>query len=276
MSQNLPDLPLPLLFFASVALTLLRYVVIAGVLFVAFWIAGGRALVQRKIQKRALDVRALLREIAWSVTSMFVFAALGLILRSMREAELTQFYVDVDDYGMLWALLSVPLLLVLHDAYFYWVHRFMHVSKEVFKRVHLVHHLSHDPTPFAMYAFHPIEATIEFAFIPLAMIVLPLHPMSLMAFVLASAAINAYGHLGYEMMPSGFTKHRVLGIFNTSTHHNLHHSSTHYNFGLYFTFWDRVMGTLHPRYHDIFEERAQRPLLTPMEVPEAVVVKMSN
>jgi sterol desaturase/sphingolipid hydroxylase (fatty acid hydroxylase superfamily) len=43
------------------------------------------------------------------------------------------------------------------------------------------------------------------------------------------------------------------GWIATTTHHDLHHSSGH-NFGFYFTFWDRWMGTEHPRYREAFRE----------------------
>ncbi len=38
----------------------------------------------------------------------------------------------------------------------------------------------------------------------------------------------------------------------TTTHHDLHHADRRWNFGLYFTFWDRLMGTEHPDYHARF------------------------
>lgn len=41
---------------------------------------------------------------------------------------------------------------------------------------------------------------------------------------------------------------------NTSTHHNLHHQQGNYNFGLYFNFWDRMMGTNHPQYAETFDQ----------------------
>jgi len=35
---------------------------------------------------------------------------------------------------------------------------------------------------------------------------------------------------------------------NTSVAHNAHHDGARYNFGFYFLFWDRWMGTLDPSY----------------------------
>jgi sterol desaturase/sphingolipid hydroxylase (fatty acid hydroxylase superfamily) len=44
-------------------------------------------------------------------------------------------------------------------------------------------------------------------------------------------------------------------------HHDLHHSEGRHNFGLYFTWWDRMMGTEHPDYHARFETVAQKTRL---------------
>ena len=62
------------------------------------------------------------------------------------------------------------------------------------------------------------------------------------------------GHLGFELFPKGFTQHRLTWWLNTSTHHNLHHQRAGYNFGLYFNYWDKIMGTNHPDYQEIFDE----------------------
>ena len=51
---------------------------------------------------------------------------------------------------------------------------------------------------------------------------------------------------------------RWTGWWNTTTHHDLHHSSGNTNFGLYFTWWDRWMGTEHPRYREEFRKVTAR------------------
>ena len=51
-------------------------------------------------------------------------------------------------------------MILLHDTYFYWAHRAMHHPK-IYRHVHLVHHLSQNPSPWAAFAFHPFEAVIE-------------------------------------------------------------------------------------------------------------------
>jgi len=58
-----------------------------------------------------------------------------------------------------------------------------------------------------------------------------------------SATIN---HAGVEIYPSGkygkWFGHWIIG----ATHHDQHHRKFNYNFGLYFTFWDKWMGTESP------------------------------
>jgi Delta7-sterol 5-desaturase len=61
---------------------------------------------------------------------------------------------------------------------------------------------------------------------------------------------NVMGHAGVELMPRALADSRWFGWINATTHHDLHHSSFHYNYGLYFTWWDRMMGTEHPRYRE--------------------------
>ena len=54
---------------------------------------------------------------------------------------------------------------LMHRRAFYWMHRFMHLPG-IFKAVHKVHHLSHNPSPWAAFSFHPLEAIIEAGILP--------------------------------------------------------------------------------------------------------------
>jgi len=63
---------------------------------------------------------------------------------------------------------------------------------------------------------------------------------------------NVIGHLGLELAPAGFTRRRGWRHSTTTTHHALHHARPRGNFGLYFTWWDRIMGTEHPAYRETF------------------------
>jgi len=62
------------------------------------------------------------------------------------------------------------------------------------------------------------------------------------------------GHCGFELFPSWFMRSRLGWFMNTITHHGQHHEKFVTNFGLYFNFWDRLMGTNHRQYEERFEQ----------------------
>jgi hypothetical protein len=64
---------------------------------------------------------------------------------------------------------------------------------------------------------------------------------------------------------AGMAAPALFWRFDTTTHHDLHHNGSFaHNFGLYFTWWDRIMGTEHPQYRAIFREVTGRaPALGP-------------
>jgi len=128
----------------------------------------------------------------------------------------------------------------------------------LYERIHKVHHLSKDPTPWAAFSFHPSEALIELAFVPALIFTIPLHFSSLLILSLWQIGFNVMGHLGYEVFPQGMVKHPLFKWLNTSTNHNMHHKYVRCNYGLYFNIWDRIMHTNHAKYEETFEEVTAR------------------
>ena len=70
-------------------------------------------------------------------------------------------------------------------------------------------------------------------------------------------ARNAIGHCGYELFPARRDGRPLFDWMTTVTHHDLHHAHAGWNLGLYFTWWDRWMGTEHPEYHARFRAAAK-------------------
>lgn len=140
----------------------------------------------------------------------------------------------------------------MHDTYFYWAYRIMH-HPWLFKMIHLVHHKSTNPSPWAAYAFHLFEAIVESLIFVIFLFTIPIHSIHLMTFFVFSLVYNVYRHLGFEIYPKGFNEYWLGKWMNTSVSHNLHHQYFKGNYGLYFTIWDRLMGTLRPDYDTAFE-----------------------
>jgi Delta7-sterol 5-desaturase len=232
-------------------LNLLRYVVFALPAFVFFHRRTPRRFLSRRLGPGPVSEKQARREIFYSLGSLAIFGLVGVWMYALAEAGLSRFYSD-DRYGPVWFVLSIPVMLLVHDTYFYWTHRFMH-WKPIFKYVHKVHHLSHDPSPLAAYAFHPLEAVIEAGIGPLILLTLPVHRGAFLIFLTIQLFINVIGHLGFELYPRGFLRSSVGRWFNTTTHHHQHHQRMKWNFGLYFNVWDRLLGTNHPQYESTFE-----------------------
>lgn len=233
-------------------LVALRYAVLAGGALVLITAFSGR-LRHRRIQPVPFSRKQLWRETGYSMLTALIFAAVGLFTLTLsREWGLSKVYFDPAQHGPVWLVLSVPVVILMHDTYFYWTHRFMHLPG-VYERVHKVHHLSTNPSPLAAMAFHPIEAVIEAGVLVVLTTLVPIHVGVLVVWALYMFATNVMGHLGYELLPRGLAAHPLFGWLNTATGHNQHHRTFRTNFGLYTTIWDRLMGTQHPRYVELYD-----------------------
>ena len=239
-------------FLTTFVLISLRYIFFAGVLYLIFYIWGKRKFFRFKIQQKFPENKNIVREISYSFLSLFIFALVGSSLFILRKHGYTKMYLQFSEHSVAYFIFSVFAFIVIHDTYFYWTHRLMH-RKELYKYVHKVHHLSTNPTPWAAFAFHPLEAVVEVGIVPLMMFLIPLHPYAILIWVLYQTGMNVMGHLGFEMFPAGFTTGKISKWHNTSVHHNMHHKLVRCNYGLYYNFWDRIMGTNHAQYDQEFE-----------------------
>src|SRR4051812_36213762 len=137
----------------------LRYAVPASIAFGVFWVWKWEAFAHRRIQARRPSNKAFARELRYSLSTACVFATVGLMTFHLNRAGILRMYPHVAQRGWVYWGASVVAAIVIHDAYFYWTHRAMHHPR-LFKLVHRVHHLSTSPSPWAAYAFGPIEALV--------------------------------------------------------------------------------------------------------------------
>lgn len=230
-----------------------KYFLVAGPAFLIFYIFLKGKISHKKIQSNFPKLKDYGREIFFSTLSIIIFSVPPLLmLYSDSIRPHTTFYEHIPDHGWLYAVLAFPLMLLMHDTYFYWAHRLMHHPK-LFRFVHLLHHRSNNPSPWAAYAFHPVEAVIESLVFVIFLFTIPVHTIHLTFFFIFSLVYNVYGHLGFELYPRGFNRHWLGKWLNTSVCHNQHHQYFKGNYGLYFTIWDRLMGTLRKDYDKSFD-----------------------
>jgi lathosterol oxidase len=216
----------------------LRYLLSCGVVELSVrYLPGPRARPLRAVDpsdaQRSMEFRA-------SLEAGAIFALQFLPLVYLVPRGWTQLYFDVDDYGWAYYVASLLLALIIHDAYFYWTHRWMH-RPVVFKRVHAHHHRSIAPTPWTSFSFHALESIVQGGIHLLLPLAIPLHVSALGAFVLWTNLYGALLHCGHDVFPPQWRA--GLRWLNTALEHEAHHGGARGNFGLYFSFWDRVCGT---------------------------------
>ena len=228
-----------------------RYAIFAiGVWFV-LWVLLSGVMAGRKIRAATPPARQMLVEFLISIRSVAIFSTIGLLTFSLQKAGWLPGPMLAATWGPLWFAASLILMIVAHDAYFYWSHRLMH-DPRLFRRFHRRHHLSHNPSPFTAYSFDLAEAAVMASFVPLWMIVVPTPWPAVGLFMLHQIVRNTLGHSGYEVMPARNNGRPLFDWLTTTTHHDLHHAQAGFNYGLYFTWWDRWMCTEHPEYHARF------------------------
>ncbi|MEZ4686353.1 MAG: sterol desaturase family protein [Bacteroidia bacterium] len=245
-------------FFFPVIGNLLRYFLFAGAAFLIFYVLFPGKFSVNKIQNRVARRRDFVREILHSMQSSLIIGLVIALFAFTPLRQYTQLYNDVHTFPLWWMPISLLLAMLLHDSWFYWMHRAIH-HPVLYKTVHLVHHKSVNPSPWASFSFHFMEALAEAMIVPLIMLLIPVHISTLLLFGLVSFLINVYGHLGYEIAPRWFRHSFLFRILNSSVYHNLHHSRFRGNYSLYFRHWDRLMGTEHPDYVKEYDRiQAQR------------------
>jgi Delta7-sterol 5-desaturase len=247
--------------FVTLAHDFFRYLFGAGGVYLLINVCLAPWLTSRKIRAATPDWHQMSGEILASLRTVLIFTTVGVLLTLAAIAGYLNIYSNIQTYGLLWFWASVVLIIVVHDGYFYWAHWLMHRHRWL-RRFHLQHHKSYNPTAFTSYAFDPVEAIIQAVFLPLFVLFVPMHPLAIFIFTSHMMLRNALGHCGHEVFPANSRGCPAFGWMTTVTHHDLHHAHAGYNLGLYFSWWDRWMGTEHPSYLEEYARVANRQLRT--------------
>jgi sterol desaturase/sphingolipid hydroxylase (fatty acid hydroxylase superfamily) len=246
-----------LMFFQGFIAQAVSYFAIVGLLYLCFWKWGEAKFRNARIQDRK---RVDGKQIAFEVkNTLIVFLAgmpMTLVISFLYSSGSTKLTSNAATIGWPMIALTLAILLIFNDAWFYFWHRLLHHPK-LFRYVHAVHHKSVDVNPFSSYSFHWFEGMILGAWVLPVVIFVPIYLPMIGLLHGIGLANNVMSHLGYELFPRWLLKVPLLRWINTSTFHNLHHSSFKGNYGLMFRFWDRVFGTELDNYESSFQKRGE-------------------
>jgi methylsterol monooxygenase/4-alpha-methyl-delta7-sterol-4alpha-methyl oxidase len=141
---------------------------------------------------------------------------------------------------MIW---QIALFMIGEDFLFYWAHRFLHVPW-VYPYVHKIHHTYTHTVSIATEYAHPIE-WICGNVIPSNFVAILLgkrvHLFTYLMWIVMIITESIDAHSGYEF---SFSPYRILPFSGSSDFHYYHHVAVSGNYGSWFTFWDRMCGTV--------------------------------
>ncbi|KAK3848047.1 MAG: putative sterol delta 5,6-desaturase [Linnemannia gamsii] len=174
----------------------------------------------------------------------------------------SQLYSNIHNFGPLGPLVS-PLLdgwgfvfvscvafLLFTDFGIYWVHRLLH-HPLVYKRLHKPHHKWIIPTPYSSHAFHFLDGYLQSVPYHIFVFVCPMHKYIYLGMFGAVNLWSVLIHDGEYKLDSA--------LVNSAAHHAVHHLYFNYNYGQYFTLWDRIGGSYRkPKYEEHFETKKNK------------------
>lgn len=233
---------LAIFFFAI----LFRYFLAAGIFYYYYYVWKSGEYSSKRLSRRKPKKGQLNQEIIWSVKASVIFALAGTILYWLWTRDLTAIYLSPEEFGYWYLPVSLILILLIHETYYYWVHRLMHHPR-IYKSVHKVHHDSLTPTPWTAFSFHPWESLLEAIILPVILLIIPVNIFVLAFYLLLMTLSSVINHLDIEIYPEKFQKSWLGKLFIGATHHHYHHAEFNTNYGLYFTFWDKLMRTESPK-----------------------------
>ncbi|RXJ49587.1 sterol desaturase family protein [Gelidibacter gilvus] len=221
---------------------LVRYFMTAGLFYLYYLNTKNRNTSAEILSQRPVKKDQIRNEIYWSIISSAIFAVFGALVYWLWLNDLTAIYLDPLKYSFWYLPLSLIIVFLVHETYYYWLHRAMHLQK-FYKIVHKVHHQSLSTTPWTAFSFHPWESILEALILPIILLIIPINIYVLFFYLIFMTFSSVINHLDIEVYPTVFRKSTFGKLWIGATHHHFHHKEFNTNYGLYFTFWDKIMGT---------------------------------
>jgi len=158
----------------------------------------------------------------------------------------SKMYYSVDEYGWLYLGSSVFMFLFLTDGMIYYIHRGLH-HPSIYNAIHKLHHTYRYTTPFSSHAFHWVDGWAQGVPYYIVVYIFPLHSI---LWILMFIFVNFWTIFIHDQVDFAANSKVIM----STGHHTIHHTHFKFNFGQYFTFWDRINNTHFQgeATHDIF------------------------
>lgn len=202
------------------------------------------ALLELGAPRRAQAVDLAIR---WPTNFILLAGNIGLArvllpISAMELATAGSFGIWDAKSAPVWLGIFVSILVL--DLWKYVEHRLFHRFGLLW-RLHSVHHGDTDVDFTTGERHHPLETLATFPGILALVWLLGLPAAGVAAFAVLASVVNLWSHANVRWLTG--LEHMVRAVFVTPGMHVIHHSAerveTDSNFGIIFSFWDRLFGT---------------------------------
>ena len=227
---------------AFFGIILIRYFIIAGGTYWLFYSPHKSLVKNRRLKAIKIPSRkAIKKDINLSIITTLALAICSALVMTVYDSGATRLYSSLGERGTTYLVASFLGVILLQDGCFYFFHRIFH-HPYLYKWFHQGHHRSKHPTPWTSFALDFPEALIQGLFLVAVVFMIPLHIYVLTLLLITMTVWALVNHLGFELFPS-FSSHWLGKWLISFDHHSLHHRVYTRHYGLYFTFWDRLLNT---------------------------------
>lgn len=153
-------------------------------------------------------------------------------------------------------ILDVGIFLLLMDFAMYITHRIAH-DPWFYTKIHATHHTHQSTNPISLFVLSPFEVFGFGALMISVLVVVPLSGAAILIYLFLNVLFGTLGHAGVEPFPRSWSKWILVRQIGTSTFHAEHHLQPRTNYGFYTVVWDRLFGTLHPRYDAVLAGKSE-------------------
>lgn len=218
----------------------------------------------RKIQPNGFKWKTFRNEIVFAAITLSIS---GFLIGGLQTLFRKWGWISFNSEPAAWWTIVAEYLLYffVFDAYFYWLHRLMH-KPPLYRWIHKIHHLSVSPNPLTTLSVSPLESLINGGFVPMFLAVFTVHDSTMALIVPTNIVMGLYVHSGYELMPRWWNRSWATKWFITATFHDQHHRFFTGNYGGYTTIWDRLCGTMRPKFEADFD-RIKARTTSPVPAP---------
>ncbi len=245
------------------------YLLLAGVLVLERLIPAKRG--------QPLLSPGLAQDYGWFLAESLIFLQLMAALWGLQMVVYDRYLSFLTLPVASWPFLARALCTILLGDMLRWLHHLIRHKIGVFWEFHVIHHSQKQMNFFADFRIHIVELIVaqSIIFIPMAMFSFHFPQNVYLLFLFTWYTRIYHSNLRTNF---GFLKH----ILVTPQSHRIHHSiePRHWdkNFGVVFTIWDRIFGTLYKNY-DEYPETGVADEFFPWEradVPKVCCVRSGN